>query len=142
MRAEEFIKEEEQLDEILPLLAVPLAVGAAKAVGGVGSAVGGLGKAVGGIAKGVGSAAQGVGKAVGATGTAAASAIDAAKDKLLQPGKSVKLPTGQAGGPTEFKVKAVKGDEVELENPEGTKSPSQPNSVTYKKADVKRSISV
>ena len=142
MRANEFIKEEEQLDEILPLLAVPLAVGAAGAAGGALSLAGGVAKGVGGVAKGVGGVAKGVGKAAAATGTAAAKAIDSAKDKLLQPGKKVKLPTGQAGGPTEFKVKAVKGDEVELENPEGTKSPSQPNSVTYKKADVKRSISV
>jgi hypothetical protein len=67
-------------------------------------------------------------------------ALDKAKDAMIRPGQSVKLPTAQ--GAQEFKVTKVAGDEVEIENPEGNNSPNQPNKVTYYKDDLKKSMAV
>jgi hypothetical protein len=60
-------------------------------------------------------------------------------DQDLRPGKTVKLPTDQ-GDDQNFKVIRDMGDEVEIENPEGNKSPSQPNKLVYKKSDLEKVI--
>lgn len=166
MRAKDFISEKEQLDEILPLIigAANLVGGAASLAGGAASLAGGVASGVGsvasGVGKGVGAAAKGVGNAIGAVGNKAASAIgmggkkpenpdlkqtrdvDRAKDQLIRPGKEVSLPTAGPGGPQSFKVTKVQGDEVEIENPEGNKSPNQPNKLVYKKGDIKQSMTL
>lgn len=149
MRANEFIKEEEKLDEVLPLItgAASLVGGSMKLAGGVAS---GIGAAAKGVGKGIGAAAKGVGKAVGAVGNKVADKLDPqdklaqdrAKDQLLQPGRNIILPTKGPGGPEKFKVTKVQGDEVEIENPEGNKSPDQPNKLVYKKNDIKQSINI
>lgn len=156
MRADQFIKEEEKLDEVLPLItgAAALAGGAMKLAGGVASGVGGVASGIGSVARGVGAgvgaAAKGVGKAIGAVGSKAAQKIDPkqaqdvdrAKDQLIRPGKKILLPTQGPGGPQAFKVTKVQGDEVEIENPEGNKSPNQPNKLVYKKSDLKSTINL
>jgi hypothetical protein len=158
MRANEFIKEEEKLDEVLPLItgAASLAGGAMRMAGGVAS---GIGAAARGIGKGVGAAAKGIGKGVGAVSTrvgqsmgpatpdekstdpASRAAADRAKDQLIKPGSQVKLPTPGPGGNQPFKVTRVQGNEVEIENPDA-KDPTQPNKLVYNKADLKKSMSI
>jgi hypothetical protein len=166
MRAKEFISEKEKLDEILPLItgAASLVGGAASLAGGVASAAGsiakGVGKGIGAAASGIGSAVGGIGNAVGAVGNRAASAIglgsrkpkapdlkqlrdvDRAKDQLIRPGKKIILPTQGIGGPQAFNITKVQGDEVEIENPDGNKSPNQPNKLVYNKGDIKKSITL
>ena len=158
MRASEFIKEEEKLDEVLPLItgAAALAGGAMRLAGGVASGVGAAAK---GIGKGIGAAAKGIGKGVGAVSTrvgqsmgpaqpdeksndpAARAAAERAKDQMLRPGSQVKLPTAGPGGAQPFKVTKVQGNEVEIENPDA-KDPTQPNKLVYNKADLKKSMSI
>jgi hypothetical protein len=159
MRAREFVSEKEKLDEILPLI-----TGAASLAGGAMSLAGGAASLAGGVASGLGSVAKGVGKGVGAVAGAAGSAlgktigalapgdkkidpqqaqdIDRAKDQLLRPGKKIKLPTQGPGGPQDFEVTKVTGDEVEIKNPEGAKSPNQPNKLVYNKDDIKKTINI
>ena len=149
MRLEEFVTEEERLDELLPLI-----TGAASAIGGAGKLAGGVATGVGaaakGIGQGVGAAAKGVGKAVGTTAQAAADRlkkdddpeIDQAKDNMLRPGNKLKLPTKTAGGPSEFKVTRVQGNDVEIENPDAVKNSQEPKKVVYKKDDLKKSMQV
>lgn len=150
MRADEFIHEEEKLDEIIPLVtgAASLVGGAAKLAGGVASGVGAAAK---GIGKGVGAVAKGAGQAVGAVGSAAAKAIkpkdddpeiDQAKDNMLRPGNKIKLPTKTTGGPTEFKVTRVQGQDVEIENPDAGTNNQEPSKVVYKKDDLKKNMQV
>lgn len=152
MRANEFIREDEKLDEILPLLPAVAGGIARGVVGGAAKAVGGaLGKAA---VKGVGAVAKGAAKAVGgAVKTVAntvtggdkeedAPEVDAAKDQMIRPGKSLKLPTKTAGGPSDFKVSRVQGDEVEIENPDAAKNPGEPAKVVYKKDDLKKNMAV
>lgn len=165
MRASEFIKEEEKLDEVLPLItgAASLAGGAMKLAGGVagglGAAAKGIGKGIGGVASGVGSAAKGIVKGVGAVSTrvgqtlgpaepdeksldpAARAAASQAKDKLIKPGAQIQLPTAGPGGKQPFKVTKIQGNEVEIENPDA-KDPTQPNKLVYNKDDLKRSITL
>jgi hypothetical protein len=151
MRANEFIKEEEKLDELLPLIT------------GTAGLIGGAMKMAGGVASGVGAASRGIGKGVGAVAGAAGKKvagmmgnddeeqkrkdpkayadIDRAKDTLLQPGKKLILPT-QQGKAQPFKITKVAGDEVEIENPDAIKDPNQPEKITYKKQDIKKSISI
>jgi hypothetical protein len=148
MKAEEFINEKQQLDEIIPLI-----TGAAALAGGVAKGVGGIAKGVGsvasGVGKGVGSVAKGAGNVVGAVGDRAADAIrgkdkpevDRAKDQMLRPGKEVELPTATTGGPSKFKVTKQQGDEVEIENPDAGR-PGQPRKFIFKKDDVKQDLSV
>ena len=186
MRAEEFIREEDELNEVLPLVGLAakaaggmfakgvggaLAKGAAKgAAGAIGrglgraavSAVGAAPKGVGAAAKGVGAAAKGVARMAGATGQqqnaqtigapddqpqgaastdpARTQAIDRAKDQIIKPGANVSLPTDGAGGPEEFKISGMQGDEVEIENP--SPAPGEPRKTIYKKDDIKRSMSL
>jgi hypothetical protein len=155
MRANEFVSEEQKLDEVLPLIVGGAAIG-------LGAAAAGIGSGIGGVASGVGAVAKGAGKAVGAVGNLAAKGInkvagtnkpqkvdpvqaqdiDRAKDQLIRPGKNIILPTQGPGGPQAFKVTKVQGDEVEIENPEGNKSPNQPNKLVYKKSDVKSTINI
>lgn len=152
MRLNEFVTEKEQLDEVLPLItgAAALAGGAMKLAGGVASGVGsvakGVGAGVGAVAKGAGSA---LGKTIGALGPKDTAIdpeqerdVDRAKDQLLRPGKKIKLPTQGPGGPQDFEVTKVTGDEVEIKNPEGPKSPNQPNKLVYNKQDIKKTISI
>lgn len=151
MRAEEFIRDEEKLDEILPLIT------------GTAGLIGGAMKMAGGVARGVGAAAAGVGRGVGAVAGAAGKKVagmmgsnddeekikdpkayadvDRAKDALIQPGKKVILPT-QQGTAQPYKITKVAGDEVEIENPDAIKDPNQPEKITYKKQDLKKSISI
>lgn len=154
MRAKDFIKEEERLDELLPLVtgAASLVGGAASLAGGVASGVGAVAKGVG---KGVGAAASGVGKAVGAVGNATAKGVgkvtgtnepdtpevDNAKNKMLSPGKKINLPTQGPGGPSPFKVTKQQGDEVEIENPDAAK-PGEPKKFVFKKDDLKKNINL
>lgn len=150
MRADEFIREDEKLDEIIPLV-----TGAASAIGGAAKLAGGIASGVGaaakGIGKGIGAAAKGTGKAVGAVGSAAAKAIgakddapeiDQAKDNMLRPGNKIKLPTKTAGGPSEFKVTRVQGQDVEIENPDANTNKDEPQKVVYKRDDLKKSMQV
>lgn len=159
MRAKDFINEHKKLDEVLPLItgAAALAGGAMKLAGGVASGVGGVASGLGSVAKGVG---KGVGAVAGGVGSALGKTIgsigpkdtkidpeqqrdvDRAKDQLLRPGKKIKLPTQGPGGPQDFEVTKVTGDEVELKNPEGQKSPNQPNKIVYNKDDVKKTINI
>jgi len=80
MRYEEFTTEEQQLDEILPLIPAIAGGVARAAIGGAGRLAGkaalGLGKAaVKGVAKGVGAVARGAGKAVGTVAKTAYNAV-------------------------------------------------------------------
>ena len=157
MRADEFINEDEKLDEIIPLVtgAAALAGGVAKGVGGVAKGIGGVASGVGaatkGIGKGVGAAAKGVGNVVGAVGDRAAKTIrgkddspeiDQAKDNMLRPGNKIKLPTKTTGGPSEFKVTRVQGQDVEIENPDANTNKEEPQKIVYNKDDLKKSIQV
>ena len=153
MRADEFIKEDTKLDEILPLVigaARGLAAGAklgAKAVGAA-SKIGGQ------VAKAVGSTTSKVGQALGSTGSTTVSNppqqpnqaqnrdIEQAKDKLIQPGKQIPLANTAKGGVQNYKVTKVQGDDVEIENPDALKDPTAPKKVVYKKQDLKRSIAI
>ena len=55
----------------------------------------------------------------------------------IRPGQIVKLPT-KDGTEQEFKVTRDMGNEVEIENPDGLKSPSQPSKLVYSKADLEK----
>lgn len=152
MRADEFIKEEEKLDEILPLItgAASLVGGAAKLAGGVASGVGAVAKGVG---KGVGAVARGAGQAVGAVGSAVAKKLgpkddeedspelDQAKDQMLKPGNDIELPTSTTGGPSKFKVTGRRGPDVELQNPDAATNAQEPAKIVYKADALKKVMS-
>jgi len=149
MRANEFIREEEKLDEVLPLVGMAaktaggmLAKGAAKAAGaqrpkGVGSM---------GAAPNQQQNAQTIGapddqpQGAASTDPARTQAIDKAKDQVIRPGANINLPTAGTGGTGEFKITGIQGDEVEIENPRPT--PGEPTKTVYKKDDIKRSMSL
>jgi hypothetical protein len=163
MKADEFITEDDRLDEILPLL-----VGAARGVGmaagaaaraGIGAAklgakaVGAAANAAGAVAKGVGSAARAVGSVASApskgvgqqaaskvAGTAKDKALDVAKDQLLKPGSTIALPS--ATGQTNYKVSSVRGADVELDNPDAKRDPTQPTKLLYKKDSIKQNMAL
>jgi hypothetical protein len=170
MRADEFINEDDRLDEILPLLVgaargVGMAAGAAaRGVGmaaraGIGAAklgaraVGAAANAAGSVAKGVGSAARAVGSVAGApakgvgqssssspAGTAKDKALNTAKDQLLKPGSTIALPS--ATGQTNYKVSSVRGADVELDNPDAKRDPTQPTKLLYKKDSIKQNMAL
>ena len=160
MRADEFITEKEKLDEILPLVGMAAGALAKKAVGSLAKgAVGSQAKgAVGGVGKGIGAIAGGVGKAIGNTvgkigqpmgkseptqepkDAGQRVALDRAKDQMVKPGSNINLATGGPGGPQPFKVSAVQGDNVEIENPKP--APGEPSKVVYKKNDIKKSMTL
>lgn len=163
MKADEFITEDDRLDEILPLL-----VGAARGVGmaagaaaraGIGAAklgakaVGAAANAAGAVAKGVGSAARAVGSVASApskgvgqqaaskvAGTAKDKALDIAKDQLLKPGSTITLPS--ATGQADYKVSSLRGNDVELDNPDAQKDPTQPTKLLYKKDNIKKNMAI
>lgn len=156
MRADEFIKEDAKLDEVLPLVigaARGLAAGAklgAKAIGAASKIGGQVAKAVG---RGTPPTSK-VGQALGSTGSTTVSNppqqpnqaqnrdIEQAKDRLIQPGKQIPLPNTAKGGVQNYKVTKVQGDDVEIENPDALKDPTAPKKVVYKKQDLKRSIAI
>jgi hypothetical protein len=165
MRTSEFISEKDKLDEVLPLItgAAALAGGAMSLAGGVASGVGaaakGIGKGIGGVASGVGGVASGVGSATKGVGKGAGNlaskigapdnkpkdpakrlAMDRVKDQAIRPGSQIDLATPGPGGTEKFKVRNMQGDNVEIENP--NPAPGEPKTVTYKKDDVKRSMSL
>jgi len=164
MRANEFIKEEERLDELLPLV-----IGAARGVA-AGAKV--LSK-IGAVKKAAQTATGRVGKPMGEPAGAAppqpagavtqadpagqstapqstiapdqpnpqqAAQIDRAKDQMIKPGQDIPLPTEK--GMKNYKVGKIKGDEVEIENPAAMKNPTEPSKVIYKKSDLKRSLAI
>lgn len=151
MRANEFISEAEKLDEIMPLV-----IGAARGVATGAKTLAKIGAMKNAAQKAIGR----VGQPMGATkadpqgqtaqpqtttppdqASAKQSAdIDRAKNVMIQPGKQVPLPT-QAGSKN-FKVTKVQGDEVEIENPDALKNPTQPKKIVYKKDDLKRSMTI
>lgn len=156
MRASDFIKEEERLDELLPLV-----VAGAR---GVATGAKTLSK-IGAVKKATQSATGRVGKPMGAPNAAPTQAdpnaqtnnpqstvppdqpdpkqaadLDRAKDQLIGPGKEIPLPTEK--GSQNFKVGKIQGDEVEIENPAAMKNPTQPKKVIYKKDDLKRSMTI
>jgi len=160
MRADEFIREEEKLDEVLPLVigAGALAGGAMSLAGGVASGVGsaakGIGKGVGAVAKGVGQGAGNLASRIGQKDQnkigepdpneppdpAKKAAMDRIKDQSIKPNSEIELPTAGPGGTEKFKVSSISGDEVEIENP--NPAPGEPNKTVYKKDDIKQSMSL
>jgi hypothetical protein len=65
-----------------------------------------------------------------------------AKDQLLRPGSSIQLPIDTKGTTSNFAVTKVAGDEIEIDNPQALKDPSQPKKLIYKKSDLKKSMSL
>lgn len=145
MRADEFIREEEKLDEVLPL------IGAA-ARGIAGSALKGAGAAakIGSKSASKPGMLPTQSQTMGApdeepdanipTDPARAQALDRAKDQIIKPGANVKLPTDGTGGPEEFKIAGMQGDEVEIENP--NPAPGEPRKIVHKKDDIKKSMAL
>jgi hypothetical protein len=170
MRASEFIREDEKLNELLPLV-----VGGARAIAGGAKTLAKFGAAKNATQTAVGR----VGKPMGSTPTQGnpnatqptqqqqpnatqptqqqqpnatqptqqqqpnqqqQKAADIAKDNLIKPGQSIPLPTGK--GSQDFKVGKIQGDEVEIENPAAASDPTQPKKVVYKKDDLKRSLTI
>lgn len=151
MRANEFISEQQKLDEVLPLV-----VGAGRGVGTAAKTIGKVGAIKSAAQKAVGR----VGQAMGATKAdpqgqttqpqstippdqpdpKQAADINRAKTLMIQPGKQLPLPTQT--GSKNFKVSKVQGDEVEIENPDALKNPTQPKKIVYKKDDLKRSLTI
>jgi hypothetical protein len=165
MRAAEFIREEEKLDEILPLIGLAargIAGGAAKMAGKAAL------KGVGALAKG---AARTVGKTAGAAINAFGSddeddqgAIDkndpnakvgtqtqpqpqpsAGSNKPVdptnnpavdfRPGAKINLPS-TTGKVGNFKITKVTGDQVEIENPDKFKVPGEPDKLTFTRDEL------
>lgn len=153
MRADEFINEDEKLDEVLPLV-----IGAARGLAAAGKlgakAVGAASRIGSQVSKAVGRGTSQVGQALGSTGTTTVANppqqpnqkqnrdIDRAKDQLIQPGKQIPLPTPSKGGIQNYKVSKVQGDDVEIENPDALKDPTAPKKIVYKKQDLKKSIAI
>lgn len=153
MRINEFITDEEKLDEVLPLV-----IGAARGLAAgakLGAKAAGAAAKIGGqVAKAVGSTTSKVGQALGSTGTTTVANppqqpnqsqsrdIERAKDQLIQPGKQIPLPTPTKGGVQNYKVTKIQGDNVEIENPDALKDPTAPKRVVYNKQDLKKSIAI
>jgi hypothetical protein len=163
MRANEFIKENERLDELLPLVigaARGVAAGA-KVLSKIGAmkkmsqqATGRVGDPMGepaGAAPPQPAGAAPVGPQVQPTtpqATAAptqanpqqAAQMDRAKDQMIKPGGEIPLPTDK--GIQNYTVGQIQGDEVEIVNPDAKKNPTEPAKVIYKKDDLKRSLTI
>jgi hypothetical protein len=150
MRADEFIKEEDKLNEVLPLIGL-----AARAAGGVAKGAAKTAKAAGGmLAKGINKAANAMPNStkpepMGAPDTPTATqtkdpttnrALDRAKDQVIRPGSKIQLPTDGTGGPGEFKITNMQGDNVEIENPRP--APGEPKKVVFKRDDIKKSMTL
>jgi hypothetical protein len=157
MRADEFIREEDKLNEVLPLVGLAAkSVGGALAKGAAGAIGRGLGRAA---VSGIGAAAKGAagmaakpfqsrtGDTIGEPDTqqepqdpAKKAAMDRIKDQSIKPNSEIELPTAGPGGTEKFKVSNIRGDEVEIENP--NPAPGEPNKTVYKKDDIKKSMSL
>lgn len=145
MRASEFIREEDKLKEVMPLIGA-----AAKAGAGIARA----GAAAKTAVKTGGGMLPNKDQTMGApdpdeeenlpqnapTDHKRAQAVNRAKDQIIQPGANVKLPTDGTGGPEEFTISGMRGDDVEIENP--NPAPGEPRKVVHKKDDIKRSMSL
>lgn len=146
MRADEFIREDQKLDEVLPLIGKAVATGGGMLAKGAAKA--GAGMLNKGTVKTAGPNTTQQPQTMGAPDTSnkspgstvRAQAVDQAKDQIIKPGSSINLPTDGTGGPEEFKVSGIQGDEVEIENP--TPAPGEPRRVMYKKDDIKQSMSL
>lgn len=138
MRLTEFVTPEQQLDEVMPLITNRNSLAQAKQ----GNAVvkkpsGTIGTA--GTIKTQGTAQKQVQQT---PDRADITQAEIQIDKAIQPGKQIPLPTVGTGKPQNFKITAIKGDEVEIENPDGHRDPNQPNKLTYKRNDIKKSIAI
>jgi hypothetical protein len=139
MRANEFITLEQKLDEVVPLITGNNSIAQAR--------------------RGVSQAPRPTGsvstnKTIGTQGTPQSTAknqmpdqgqvtkAEIEIDRAIAPGKTIPLPSAGTGKPTNFKITKVSGDEVEIENPDGQKDPSQPNKLTYNRNDIKKSIAI
>jgi len=150
MRASEFVREEDELNEVMPLIGIAArAAGAAK---GMQAARGAANKTQGGNLPAAGATAANPNQQNDTIGEPddeeeqpvhnplRKQALDRAKDQMIRPGADVSLPTDGTGGPEEFKVTNIQGDDVEIENP--NPAPGEPRRVVYKKDDVKKSMSL
>jgi hypothetical protein len=162
MRADEFIRKEDKLNEVLPLVGLAAkGVGGALARGAVKGAAGAIGRGLGRAAVGgIGAAAKGAvgmaakpfqsrtGDTIGTpdnqnatpTDPAKKAAMDRIKDQSIKPNSEIELPTAGPGGTEKFKVSSIRGDEVEIENP--NPAPGEPRKTVYKKDDIKKSMSL
>jgi hypothetical protein len=150
MRANEFIREDETLNELLPLVVA----GGAKTLSKTGAAKNATQTATGRVGKPMGSVPTQGNPNATQTNTPQQpnqqqpnqqqanqqQAADVAKDKMITPGQSIPLPTTK--GSQDFKVGKIQGDEVEIENPTAMQDPTQPKKVVYKKDDLKRSLTI
>jgi len=167
MRANEFITDEEKLDEILPVIGAA-AGGIARVAGmAAGRVAAGLGRAgvrkAGALARGAVSSIVGAGvdkkqgtdpnSTVGVqpatitaksnntgsqtTTPAATKAVAAMAD--LRPGANLQMPTN-AGTIGDFKVTRVTANDVEIENPDKFKNPNEPDKVIFNKKDLAKSM--
>jgi len=173
MRADEFITDEEKLDEILPLIGAALG-GAARVAGGLAArAAAGVGRAAvrgatslakgaaTSLAKGVASTVMGgdddedaeqptdPNAKVGTTPSAVTAKLPTATTGVtktmatkadtalanLKPGTNIQMPTntGKVGN---FKVTRITPNDVEIENPDKLKNPTEPDKIIYNKNDL------
>ena len=122
-------------DEGLPAIAggmvTNLGKGGAQALGkaGVDAAMGAV-KKVGGM--GI-KAVTGAGKSMASK--LATKATNTLSKQLLKKGSKIPMPT-KGGKSKEFEIDDVSNDEVTIINPDASKSPEQPEKMTYKKQDV------
>lgn len=172
MRSREFISDEQKLDEILPLIGAAAGAVARGAGAIAGRAAMGIGKAAlrgaGSLAKGaVTSMAKGAlsgddeedqsdpNTTVGSqnatlspkvkpqtsnvTKTTATKAANSLGN--LKPGTNIQMPTntGRVGN---FKVTKVTPNDVEIENPDKLKNPTEPDKVVFNKKDLAKAMGV
>lgn len=138
MRAKDFITLSQQLDEVMPLVTNSNSLAKAKQNSQVIKKTSGTMGSTGTI-KPQGTVQQ---QTQNAPDQADITQAEIQVDKAIQPGKQIPLPTAGTGKPQNFKITAVKGDEVEIENPDGHRDPNQPNKLTYKRQDIKKSIAI
>jgi hypothetical protein len=138
MKANEFLTLEHQLDEVMPLITNSNSLAKAKQNSNIARKNTGTMGSVGTI-KPKGTAQQ---QTQQTPEPADITQAEIQIDKAIQPGKQIPLPTAGNGKPQNFKITAVKGDEVEIENPSGHRDPNQPNKLTYKRSDIKKSIAI
>jgi hypothetical protein len=137
MRATEFITLEQKLDEVIPLITNSNSLAVAKQNASVTNKQTKTTGTVGTV-KTKGTVQQ---QTQQTPEPADITQAEIQIDKAIQPGKQIPLPTG-AGRSQNFRITAVKGDEVEIENPDGHRNPNQPNKLTYKRKDIKKSIAI
>ncbi len=170
MRAREFISDDQKLDEILPLIGAAAGAVARGAGALAGRAAMGLGKAAlrgaGSLAKGaVTSLAKGAmsgdddqadpNATVGTqsstlspkTKLQSSNVTKTTADKAattlanLRPGTNIQMPTntGRVGN---FKVTRVTPNDVEIENPDKLRNPTEPDKVIFNKKDLAKAMGV